>query len=755
MAILCLIEWGIKSRIPYSGLVNSTSVIGPITRAKSWLGSHPENWVNVMVMIFLASIISSTVLSERFLLSVWGEIPGVDDTSTYTLIIYILFFAVLATHIKTRPQTSRIMAGMVIMGVLVSSYGVLQHYGQDFLDIYAGPGSVRIASTLVNPVFAGSLIQITTMVTLISAGITLQESMKTCQFWGKFGLWSLALTVQLLALIFTLSRGPWVGLIIGVISLLLLAGIWVNRQTVARYVLLLVVAGVLGLIAVSSPYKSDRDESAASLEDITGRVSSIGTAGSLEVRIHIWQGSSRLILYRPWFEFDDQTMSFARPIIGYGPDLFRSTFLLESRPFGTNLYIGTNHAHNYLIQNGVELGLAGLLASLGMFAAIFLVGGYQLFRESRSYCMTHKLLLTGLLSLFAGRFVEQMVGVGRVSDFTIFWALLALFVALPAVIKLSEESTGTLSRPIASHNRSAFVRRNAPNTHKNLILSLWRPTVIVLLVAGISILTWQRTINYARAALEVTTAKESFHRGDLRESQESLQRAIELAPDVYPYHNLLATVYTQFNLHDGQDQGAKERECSLRAEYVPYEICLVRKAQASNLRAQTQRPLNNRAVLQLIETTLSLASLTEDPDLLGDAARWYQRLGQMVPHDLQSRVMLAGVYIEAGQPGEAFKPLEKALTISGNTVHRATVLTLRGIALQRFNLHGRSLEDFDEAILINPQHALAFFHRALALTALGRDLEAYQDVVQVERLDSPTVDAAFLRRLIEAVKRSR
>ncbi len=85
MAILCLIEWGIKSRIPYSPLVHSTSVLGKVNRTKSWLGSHPANWVTLMVMVFLASIISSTILSERFSLSVWGEIPGRDSTAAYTL----------------------------------------------------------------------------------------------------------------------------------------------------------------------------------------------------------------------------------------------------------------------------------------------------------------------------------------------------------------------------------------------------------------------------------------------------------------------------------------------------------------------------------------------------------------------------------------------------------------------------------------------------------------------------------------------
>ena len=346
-----------------------------------------------------------------------------------------------------------------------------------------------------------------------------------------------------------------------------------------------------------------------------------------------------------------------------------------------------------------------------------------------------------------------MVGVASVSDLTIFWALLSLFVALPAVMRLSEESTDIPSQPTTSQNPSALVRLKSPST--NLILSLWRPAAIIFLVAGISFLTWQKTINYARAAWEVSTLEESFYRGDLQDSQVRLQRAIALAPDVYPYHNLLAIVYTAFYLDAGQDQGGKERECSLRVEYVPYELCLARKAQESNLRGQALRPLNNRAVFQLIETTISLASLTDDPELLRDAARSYQRLGKMMPHDLQSRVMLASVHIESGQPKEALQPLEEALAISGNTVHRATVLTLRGIAMQRLNLHERSLVDFDEAIRINPQHALAFFHRAVALTALGRELEAYQDVLRVERLDSPDVDAAVLRELIEAVKSSR
>ena len=77
-----------------------------------------------------------------------------------------------------------------------------------------------------------------------------------------------------------------------------------------------------------------------------------------------------------WFEFDELNLSFLRPVIGYGPDLFRTAHLLESPPNPAQRLLPGEpvHAHNYFVHQGVELGILGALASLAIFGSIFLAG---------------------------------------------------------------------------------------------------------------------------------------------------------------------------------------------------------------------------------------------------------------------------------------------------------------------------------------------------------------------------------------------
>ena len=83
---------------------------------------------------------------------------------------------------------------------------------------------------------------------------------------------------------------------------------------------------------------------------------------------------------------------------------------------------------------GLNWGSLGLLASVGLFVAMFFVGVRGLLWEGQNYSTIHKLVLIALLATLAGRTLELMVGVARVSDLTISWVLLAVFVALPPLI---------------------------------------------------------------------------------------------------------------------------------------------------------------------------------------------------------------------------------------------------------------------------------------------------------------------------------
>ena len=50
------------------------------------------------------------------------------------------------------------------------------------------------------------------------------------------------------------------------------------------------------------------------------------------------------------------------------------------------------------------------------------------------------MILVGLLAALVGRFIEQIVGLARISDLTIFWVLLAVF-AVAALASGDETSS--------------------------------------------------------------------------------------------------------------------------------------------------------------------------------------------------------------------------------------------------------------------------------------------------------------------------
>lgn len=125
---------------------------------------------------------------------------------------------------------------------------------------------------------------------------------------------------------------------------------------------------------------------------------------------------------------------------------------------------------------------------------------------------------------------EQSVGLARVSDLTIFWVLLGTFVALPVLMDTTRTASPRLQIPPTYGGR----RRSAVPTPKYR-KSLWTLAVALVLIGGIVSITWIKSINYVRAALEARTVNHFILAGDLQSSLQALGRATGLAPDVFVY----------------------------------------------------------------------------------------------------------------------------------------------------------------------------------------------------------------------------
>ncbi|PKB84264.1 MAG: hypothetical protein BZY88_00630 [SAR202 cluster bacterium Io17-Chloro-G9] len=824
IAILWLAEWGVKGflanpvDLQRAGIVARSRTL--LQGLPQWLADQPSRWLFLAVWFFLGTTLLSTALSGSLSVSVWGEVPGQDGYPAYTIIAYVLLFAVVATHLKTTAQLWRLLGAFVVMGVLISGYAILQHYGNDFLNLTetTGGGTRRVTSFMGNAIFSGAVMMMVIPMSLLAATLALR---RVAQVGGRAGRWSAsrllplgvvafwgaALAVQFLGITFTFSRGPWAGMVVAVIGFLSLTTLFVGRRPLGQALLALIITvsfmmavlmwqgsisfsgsgrwlapllalggltwtlaalaerplirrAALGLgmgaaivfavglamvwargdvgappTAESPPATAD-----ATVAQVSARLTSIRgevLGGLIGGRTNHWETSWRLIRDRPWFDFDDLSLGWARPIVGYGPDLFRYTYLLESRPEpGTLVPLEPDHAHNFLIHQTVEQGYLGLLSSLGIFAAVALGGGYQLFRRRESLSPIRILLLIALLGIFAGRFLEMMVGVARVSDLTILWVLLGVFAALPGITPSSQVAPQRASSTGNSSARTSR-RRNQPRPSSGgqPVAYQWSLLVRLAIVAGlmgvIGVLTWVKSVDNVRAAVEAGDALAEFQRGDWQESLSSIDRAIQLAPDISHYYNNRADIYLAYQLNQG---AVTEIGCNSQ-DRLPYQFCLAANSFQSNLDGASRRPFYYRAQLALANSAYNL------PELADETVLFYQRALELVPGSWRIKNEVADAYLDAGQPVEALQTLEGSLAITEGDNKSGAALAIQGSAyLAQNNLEG-SAKAFERSLELQPDGPLSILARQslgdvyIRLGQYERALENLDEVVRLRPLD--------------------
>lgn len=209
-----------------------------------------------------------------------------------------------------------------VLALLACVYGLLQKAGWDFIDPYAQAGpAARVISTFGNPnVFAAFLVLTAPMVLLNP-------------LWNGRTNWEKAFRTVLALLLFlnlllTGSRAGFLGLALEVILFFIFFGALASRNKQARpFILALAVLMVLGggYLAVTAGFRPTE-------------------------RLQVWWGAAR--------------MAAAKPVFGWGIGQFSLNFGSYLTPELAGQMAKDNtfaeHAHNEVLETGVELGLAGL-----------------------------------------------------------------------------------------------------------------------------------------------------------------------------------------------------------------------------------------------------------------------------------------------------------------------------------------------------------------------------------------------------------
>jgi len=329
-------------------------------------------------VIFGAVYLIATLTSAAPGLSLWGSYQraqGVLTTAGYLIIFGLTLF-----HLRSPQQIDRLVSALLLTSLVVALYGWFQQLGWDVITWKAEFGQ-RITSTQGNPIFVGAFLIMVIPLTVARLAQIVdaeRERRGDAGTWGRGGTLSVATSSSLLTSVsifrlaayaillilqigcvyFTLSRGPFLGMLAGLIFFaLLIAVAWLGR----RGGLITSILVGLGLLVLSGSFLLPQSP--------LGRVATAldPSRGTARERALAWGGTIDMVTADP-----------LRTLIGYGPDSMLVTFPRyfpeELAPLPSVANIAFDRAHNEILDTLATTGILGVLAYLLVVGMMFWAG---------------------------------------------------------------------------------------------------------------------------------------------------------------------------------------------------------------------------------------------------------------------------------------------------------------------------------------------------------------------------------------------
>jgi putative inorganic carbon (HCO3(-)) transporter len=320
------------------------------------------------------------------------------------LTVNLFVFLLAARLLQHRKWLNRLTLVILLVGLVVSSYGIRQQVdGVEQLATWNDPTSdlsqaTRVYSFLGNPNLLAAYL-------LPMIGISL-GALLAWRRWLPKALAAVVVTLNVLCLFFTQSRGGWLGLVglLGAFTVLSYYW-WYPKLTPFWQRWLLPITLGLGSTAIVAAF--------VLVEPLRIRVMSIFAGredSSNNFRLNVWQGVKAMI--------------GARPIIGIGPgnEAFNKIYPLFMRPKYTAL-----SAYSIYLEILVETGIVGLSCMIWLLLLTF-NKGWRLIQGCRQQSAVEGLWVMGALAAIAGLLVHGAVDTVwyRPPVSTLWWFLMAM-----------------------------------------------------------------------------------------------------------------------------------------------------------------------------------------------------------------------------------------------------------------------------------------------------------------------------------------
>ena len=393
------------------------------------------------VLVFIFVYLIATIFSINPRVSFWGSYQRLQGT--YTVLSYITIFFALIFTIDNKSQIDRIVTTIILVSLPISLYGILQRFGLDPIP-WGGDVMKRIAANMGNSIFIAAYLIMVFPLTVVKIAKSfrslLNDDKNQIEHFFLSTIYVFIASLQLIALYFSGSRGPWLGWVVSLVVLWLgLSLIWKTRWLTITGVFLALLFGsfLLTLNIPNGPLENLRNTQSFS------RIAHLLDAQSRTGRVRelIWNGTAELVGPHEPLKFpygDVDKLNGLRFLVGYGPETMYVAFNPFYPPELTQVEkrnASPDRAHNETWDALVITGIFGLMAYLFLFGAVLFYGTKWLgYLNNRREEIVFGFLVVGggviaslLLVIWRGiGFFGVALPFGMIMGFLIFWLIMSI-----------------------------------------------------------------------------------------------------------------------------------------------------------------------------------------------------------------------------------------------------------------------------------------------------------------------------------------
>lgn len=389
-----------------------------------------ECLVTVIIAIFIFSLLASTVLTDSFTVALIGETQRRNGFLSYFGLAIILLYASRSINFS---NIVRVYKTGIFLGVILSTYGLIQINGKDFI-AWDNPYNSMI-STLGNPNFASSMLAVLALLSIY--GFFLKELSLLFKLMGVY--------LIITALIAIVASGSRQGLLVIFFSIIFYISIFSLFKNKLFGILVVFISTLSGVFAILGMLQK-------------GPLTSLLYKDSVSVRGYYWRAGIEM--------FKDS------PLTGIGVDRYGAYFKLFREvgyPLKYGFEITSSNAHNTFIQLFATAGLIVGISYLVLMVLI-LLSGISLIIKSNS---DSRKVILGLLSTWLGFQAQSLISIDNIGISIWGWLLGGVILALK-FSSSEEQFTNTTNR--------------FNNGKKNKVtINIFQPSISVLVLVPILI----------------------------------------------------------------------------------------------------------------------------------------------------------------------------------------------------------------------------------------------------------------------------